>query len=172
MIIDLFKALIFAGVPVAFISYYLIVFTKAKVKLTSKNATQLKKELKAIKSVEKGDDNFLQQALQKKYLKFGGGFYGVVTLITYVHIELYQIFEFMRDFKGFAAFIDSIGFSMMINFFIELVMNLVKAFMWPIYWYKYLPIGSFWIWLLVAIVAHTAASRWALRDNKESQTSN
>ncbi|HHL32376.1 MAG TPA: hypothetical protein ENJ41_07290 [Oceanospirillales bacterium] len=171
MIVDLLKAIIFAGVPVAFISYYLIVFTKAKVKLSSKNATQLKKELKAIKSVDKGDDNFFQQALQKKYLKFGGGFYGVVTLITYVHIELYQILEFIWNFKGFTAFIDSIGFSMVINFFIELVMNLIKAFMWPVYWYKYLPIGSFWVWLLVALVAHTAASRWALRDNKESQVS-
>ena len=153
MIVDVFKAIVYAGIPIAIISYYLIVLTQQKTALKPKNPKKLKQ------------DNLIQQMVYKKWLKFGTGFYGVVAFITYVHIEIYQIIEFIRNFDDFQHFIDNLGFSMILGFFIEALMNFITAFMWPIYWYKYLPIGSFWIWVTIAILSHSIATKYALTKN-------
>ncbi len=175
MILDLFKAMVIAGVPIALFSYYLVKLTQEKVKLKANNAKQLQNELKTLKIQKKKGDNFFKHAMQKKFMKFGAGFYGIVAFITYMHIEVYQVITFVQNYTDWQHFIDSIGFGMLVNFLIEAVMNLVTAFAWPIYWFKYLPIDSFWIWLLVAIFAHSAAVKYALSrttpiSNKEESS--
>ncbi|MBL4773387.1 MAG: hypothetical protein JKX98_07225 [Alcanivoracaceae bacterium] len=167
MLLDIIRAIFFAGIPIALFSYYLIIITKKKVVLKSQNSRQLKKELKNIQLSKNKEDNVIQQILHKKYLKFGGGFYGVLAFITYIHIEIYQIVDFLKKFSGLQNFIDSIGFSMIIKFFLEAIMNFITALMWPIYWYKFLPIGSFWVWIIVSILAHTIATRYALSRKVE-----
>ena len=162
MIFDIIKAIVLAGIPIALFSYYLIILTRKKTVLKSTNATQLKKELKTVELDKNPDENFLHSLLQKKFLKFGGGFYGILTLITYLHIEIYQLIQFVGNFSGFDGMIDSGIVSLIIGFIVEAIMNLITAFMWPVYWFKYLPIGSFWVWLIVSIVAHTFATKYAL----------
>jgi len=166
MLLDIIKAIVYAGLPVAVISYYLIRFTSKKTVIKATNAKELKKELKNVEYKKDPESHIVQQMLHKKYLRFGGGFYGVLSFITYFHIETYQIIDFVRNFKNFQHFIDSVGFSMVVNFFIEAIMNLISAFIWPLYWYKYMPIGSFWVWLIVAIVAHSMATKLALSKNQ------
>jgi len=170
MLWDIIKAILIAGAPIAVISYYLVIFTSKKVTLKSKNASQLKKELKNINLDENKQGHVIHNMLHKKHLKFGGGFYGVLALITYIHVELYQVIGFVNNFSSVQNFIQSIGFSMLINFFIEAIMNFITALMWPVYWYKFLPIGSFWVWVIVAILAHAMATRYALA--KISQANN
>lgn len=167
MLLEILKAIFLAGLPIAVISYYLVLLTSKNTTLVSKNSKQLKQELKTVTIENNEEDHFVKKAVQKKFLKFGGGFYGVLTFITYIHIEIMQIIDFIRSFSGFQNFIDSIGFSMIINFFLEAIMNLIQAFMWPMYWYKYLPIGSFWIWIIAALFAHTAATKYALKKSHE-----
>jgi len=172
MIIDLIKAIAFAGIPIAIFSYYLVVLTSSKVKLKSNNAKELKGELKNLKIKKDKSDNYFKHAIQKKFMVFGAGFYGVVAFITYIHIEVYQIIDFIKNFNGWQNFVDSIGFGMLISFFIDAIMNLVSAFIWPIYWFKYLPIGSFWLWLTVAILAHMIAIKISLSKLDKRQDFN
>jgi len=54
---------------------------------------------------------------------------------------------------------------MIVNFFIEALMNLISAFLWFIYWHKYLPIESTWVWVLVGFIAHSSATKYALSKN-------
>ena len=162
MIFEIIKAIVIAGIPIALFSYYLIILTRKKTQLKSTNATQLKKELKTVELDKNPDENFMHSMLQKKFLKFGGGFYGILTLITYLHIEIYQLIQFVSNFSGFEKMFESGIVSLIISFIIEAFMNLITAFMWPVYWFKYLPIGSSWVWLAIAILAHTIASRYAL----------
>lgn len=161
MLIEIFKAIMYAGFPIAIISYYLIIFTSQKTHLVATNASQYKKEIKTIES-DDDETGFFEKLLRKKLIKFGGGFYGIMTLITYIHVEVYQFIDFIKNFESFSAFIDKIGFSMILNFFIEAIMNLITALLWPLYWFKYMPIGSFLVWIIVAIVSHTLATRYAL----------
>jgi hypothetical protein len=169
MLLEIIKALLLAGVPIALFSYYLVIITNTNQVLKARNSKELKKELKTRTFVKGNEENFIKQILQKKFLKFGGGFYGILTLMTYLHIEIYQVLDFMRSFTGFQDFIDSLGWHMIINFFLEAIMNMIAAFLWPIYWVKYLPIGSFWVWLIVAIVAHSMATKYALSKNSQRE---
>lgn len=162
MIFDIIKAIIIAGLPIALFSYYLIILTRTKTQLKSTNATQLKKELKTLELKKNPDENFMHSLLQKKFLKFGGGFYGILTLITYIHIEIYQLIQFVNNFSGFNALFEAGILRLVIAFIIDAVMNLMSAFMWPFYWSDYLPIDSGLTWLVIAILAHTIATRYAL----------
>lgn len=162
MVFELIKAIVLAGLPIAAFSYYLIMLTRKKTLLKSTNVRQLQKELKTLEHSKEPEQTFWESALQRKFLTFGGGFYGIVTLITYLHIELYQIAGFIGGiFEGKSIFSDGIV-SLIIAFFIDLVKNLITAFIWPTYWFEYLPIGIFWIWLIVAILAHSMATKYAL----------
>jgi len=170
MIIEIFKAITLAGIPIALFSYYLIILTSTSEQTpTASNSKELKKELKNKTFIKDSEESLFKQMLRKKYIKFGGGFYGVLTFITYIHIEINQVLDFIRGFSGFKNFIDSIGLSMAVNFFIEAIMNLVLAFMWPIYWAKYMPIDSLWVWLIVAVIAHSLATRYALFKAKNKK---
>ena len=162
MIVDIAKALFYAGIPVAVFSYYLVMLTRGNSQLKSSNATELKKELKEITLEQKEDESIFVRILQKKFIKFGGGFYGILALMTYLHVEFNQIVDFFKNFTSLSDFIDSIGFKMLINFFIEAAMNLMTAFMWPIYWMKILPVDSLWVWVVIAFLAHWFATKYAL----------
>lgn len=162
MLFDLIKAIVLAGIPIAAFSYYLIILTSKKVQLQSTNATQLKKELKQVELGTTDKESFIQGVLQKKFMKFGGGFYGVLTFITYLHIEGYQLIQFISSFTADGPGFNGGIFSLLLGFFLDMIMNFITALMWPIYWFKFLPIESFWVWLLVSICAHTWATRFAL----------
>lgn len=165
MILDIFKAIVIAGIPVALISYFFTLLTSKKTPLKAQNSKELKVELKNTFIEKDHEESAIAHMLHKKWMRFGGGFYGVLVFITYIHIEVYQIIDFVRNFTGFQDFIDSIGLMMIVNFFVEAIMNLVSAFLWFIYWYKYLPIGSFWVWFLIVFIAHTSATKYALTKN-------
>jgi len=162
MIIDIIKAIIFAGIPVALVSYFFTRLTSKKVPLKAQNSKELKLELKNTLIEKDHEESAIASMLHKKWMRFGGGFYGVMVFITYVHIEIYQIIEFVKNFNSLQNFIDSIGFMMILNFFIEAFTNLITAFLWFTYWYTYLPIGSFWVWVVVVFIAHTVATKYAL----------
>jgi hypothetical protein len=162
MLFDFIKAIVLAGIPIAAFSYYLIILTRKKVQLQSTNATQLKKELKQVELVSSEKESFIQGVLQKKFMKFGGGFYGVLTFITYLHIEGYQLIQFISSFTADGPGFNGGIFSLILGFFLDMIMNFITALMWPIYWFKFLPIESFWVWLLVSISAHAWATRFAL----------
>jgi len=166
MFFDFLKAELIAGVPVAIISYNLTIWTSKKIPLKAINAKQLKLELKGEKVTKDSEESMVQHFVHKKWLRFGGGFYGVLTFITYMHIEVYQIVEFLQNFTGLQNFIDNISLWMIINFFIEAVTNLITAFLWPIYWFDFLPIDSFWVWFIVVFTAHVIATKLALSNNK------
>ncbi len=80
MIVDIAKALFYAGIPVAVFSYYLVMLTRGNSQLSSNNATELKKELKEITLEQNQDESIFVRILQKKFVKFGGGFYGILDL--------------------------------------------------------------------------------------------
>lgn len=164
MIVDIIKALFLAGIPVALFSYYLVKLTCGNTELEANNATELKKELKKIKAKGNTDDSLWVKFLRGKFLQFGGGFYGILTLMTYLHVEFNQFVGFFKTFTSVSDFFDSVGLSMLINFFIEAIMNLVTAFTWPIYWLNILPIDSVWLWFLVAFLSHWFATKYALSE--------
>lgn len=67
----------------------------------------------------------------KKWLDFGGGYYGTVAFVKLVLIEIEQIQSFFANWQGTGLFIDSLGFNLLIAVFVEQIMNFVAAIIWP-----------------------------------------
>lgn len=86
----------------------------------------LKKDEKGKKKDYKTGNSFLD-----KWLDFGGGYYGVIAMIKLIFIEFGQIKDFIADWQGLDHFIDQIGIGMLVNFFVEQIMNFVAAISWP-----------------------------------------
>ncbi|WP_156896288.1 hypothetical protein [Aestuariibacter salexigens] len=90
------------------------------------NAKQLKKQAKKNKQKFKTGHSLLDN-----WLRFGGGYYGIIALIQLFFIELAQVRDFIANWPGLISFIDSLGIRTIIRFFIEQAMNVVSAFIWP-----------------------------------------
>lgn len=162
MIIDALKALLFAGLPIGLASYFLVILARKETQTETKNSKQLKQQLKQTEISERG---FWKMFLYKKWMKFGGGFYGVVTFLTYLHIEVYEVIEFFQSFIAADSVLSKIVLMIFVEFFVDSIINFFYAFLWPFYWTKYLPIGSFWLWLGVAILLNIIATQLAMYKN-------
>ena len=85
----------------------------------------------------------------EKWLSFGGGFYGLVALYTWLVIEWDEVWGFLSDLPGIVFSFDMGSLiSLVINFFIESLMNFIAAIAWPMYWIG--TAGNPWVWIVVA----------------------
>lgn len=150
-----------AGLPVGAVTFAMVYWAISNGYLSeSDNHAELQKQLKEMakkknRSEKKG--GFLYQ----KWVKFGGGFYGVVALITYAVVEFGEIREFFSNFEGLGHFIDTISFGMLVNFFIESIMNFVTAISWPAYWINAIDSNQIWVWFVAAYLGYLGGSRLA-----------
>lgn len=97
---------------------------------------------------EEEDDGKLDPVLEK-WFSFGGGFYGVVALYTWILIEWDDVWGFVSGAVPVVLRFD-IGslISLMINLFIESIMNFIAAIAWPVYWLR--EADNPWVWIIVA----------------------
>jgi hypothetical protein len=106
--------------------------------------------------------------VHKKWLAFGGGFYGVISLLTYVVIELDEIRDFFVQFHGIVNFFQEISFGMLIRLLVDSILNFIWAITWPIYWLNWVPGNYAWIWLVAAYAGYWMGSRLAFRNSPEN----
>jgi hypothetical protein len=85
----------------------------------------------------------------EKWFSFGGGFYGIVALFTWLVIEWNEVWGFLVNLPGIVFSFD-VGslISLVISFFIESLMNFITAIAWPMYWLGVA--GNPWVWIAVA----------------------
>jgi len=98
-----------------------------------------------------------------KWLAFGGGFYGLVGLLTYAVVELGELRDFFVQFESFASLLSQMGFDMLINLIIDAVMNFVVAIAWPAYWLSEIHGEYIWVWFIVAYAAYWTGAKLALQ---------
>lgn len=98
-----------------------------------------------------------------KWLKFGGGFYGIVALYTYGLVEWKEITQFIASFGGFTAFINSLSFDVLVRIFVEGLKNFITAISWPVYWMRDFGSQVIWVWMAIAYAAYWAGMKLALR---------
>jgi len=103
-----------------------------------------------------------------KWLSFGGGFYGVVALLTYAVIELIEIRDWLYNFSGLLDFFRNISFGMLVQLLINSLMNFIWAIVWPVYWLDNINSHYPWVWLIAAYAGYWAGSRLAFRLKSKS----
>ncbi len=165
MIYEILIAVLKAGLPVGLASYALVWWALKKDYLSSVgNLKDFEKEVKRLskdKELKKQGD-----PVHKKWLVFGGGFYGVVGLLTYALVELGEIRDFFARFESIGVLISSISLNMFIGLIADALKNFIVAISWPVYWMNDINSNRIWIWFAVAYGGYWAGARLALNQVK------
>jgi len=99
--------------------------------------------------------------VQKKWAKFGGGFYGIVAFFTYIVVEVREIITMIISFGGFIEFLKQLDFGVIISVFIEAITNFISAMVWPWYWMQRIDTDQTWIWFVIAYAGYWAGLKAA-----------
>ena len=163
---EVFWALLLVGLPIGAFTmalvYWVLRGTHSRGPLDSgvlrreiMTVTQRKKKNRKNKGADKEEEKVLHP-LQKKWTKFGGGFYGIVAFFTYIVVEVIEIIDMIANFGGFIDFIKQLDFDVIVQMFVQALMNFVTAIAWPAYWLKRIETDHVWIWFLMAYAGYWA----------------
>ena len=161
IIAGLFKAIFLMGLPVAGLSFIMVWWALQRGVLDeSGDLKSLQAEIDALAQQQKGkkkDDAGGKVKPQKlnplheKWFKFGGGFYGITALYTWLLVEWSEVKDLVG---GLGDLVFRLDIGILITFFIESFMNFITAITWPLYWMSESSAGQIWIWFLVAYGAY------------------
>lgn len=189
MLLEILRAIAVAGLPVGLATYALVWWSlrqgyidpaitvkevEQRFKRISKERSAARKDRKRRRSDRDAERSPTPQALaalgqpgmnpvHAKWLKFGGGFYGVVGLLTYAVVELKELRDFFMGFESLSTLFAQFGLDMLIGLLIEAVRNFVVAIAWPVYWLSEIRSNYIWAWIIVAYGAYWAGAKLALR---------
>ncbi len=157
LFVSIFKVLI----PVGITAYLLIGWMLHAGKIEPfGNKKELEEKLKALKKGRKERKEKETNFALKKWMTFGGGFYGTAAFYTYFVIELAEILSFLGKIMHPENWSFHIGIDLIVNFFINSIMNFVSAILWFQYWEVG---GNAYIWVnfLTAYAGYFLGSKLA-----------
>lgn len=183
MVLEFFRALLLAGLPVGLTSYFLFSWALRRrppaavtsLKALQRELKQQSKEKAKRKKANKRDfaavlaegAHFSRDSqldlIHNKWLTFGGGFYGVVGLLTYAVVEFSELWDFAMGFENVWALIAQFGLNTLVNLLLEALRNFIVAIAWPAYWMSEIQTGRIWLWFVVAYAGYWAGARLALQ---------
>jgi len=99
---------------------------------------------------QKGEAPVANNYLHKKWVSFGGGFYGLMALITFFVIELRETLGFIESIEGWHTITNLLNIGSMVDLVIASIMNFVTAMIWFTYWPDTIDMTNGWIWLGMA----------------------
>ena len=172
-LIEFFWALLMVGVPIGVFTLALVWWAlKGGHFKESSDVDALKREIKAMSQgskkgskkktrAEKKEESRKLHPLQRKWAKFGGGFYGIVAFFTYIVVEVLEIISMISNFGGFFDFLKQLNFDVIVQMFVQALMNFVTAMAWPAYWINRIDTNQVWIWFLMAYAGYWAGLKLA-----------
>ena len=155
---DFLQAIIVAGVPVGFFSFTMIYYAYSRdylaIDLDIKQAFKKQhSEQSALSKKHKKNLHFFHS----KWVTFGGGFYGLIALLTFLVIELSQVYNFFSNLDRWQDVSQLLTLNALISMFVDSIVNMITAAIWFTYWPNELSSLSFWIVILVAYIAYRLA---------------
>jgi hypothetical protein len=168
VLIEILKSAALAFVPLFIFAFLLIRWMrKSQVFGDLEESKSFKEALKKVKKARKKDKTKQlkkQNRLVDKWFYFGGGFYGLMALSTYFHIEVLEVFEFIgKVFQiSLSQIFSSIGFELLVSLVVNAFVNLIKAFFWFSYWPQIINTSEPLIWFLMAYAGYWLGAKYAL----------
>ncbi|GJM11103.1 MAG: hypothetical protein DHS20C11_33790 [Lysobacteraceae bacterium] len=154
MLIETVKAVLLAGVPMAIITLLIV---RVAIERGAVDDGGVDGHSLATKESLADRGGFLYS----KWARFGGGFYGIMALITYAHVEINEIWDAISSAGGVISFLTSLSIGLLVDMFVEGLMNFVVAITWFTYWDDVFTMTQPWIWLAAAYVGYNAGVRLA-----------
>lgn len=161
------QALVFVGLPIGLFTLAMVWWGLHRGHIqNTDNFKELEREIESMtKNIDPEKEKPKLQKnsdfIHKKWTSFGGGFYGIVALFTWLVIEFNEITEMVRNFGGFVKFLQSLNIGLVVNIFIEGLMNFITAIIWPIYWIKHTSTNQTWIWFIAAFAGYWMGTKLA-----------
>lgn len=168
MVIELIWAIVVVGLPIGLFTLAIVWWglRNGHFKEIS-NSRELVRELKSMSKgkIKPADDK--RDFIQKKWAKFGGGFYGVVAFFTYLVVEITEIADMIMNIGGVWEFIKQFDVGVIIKVFVDALINFVTAMVWPVYWMKRIDTNQVWIYFLVAYGGYVLGLKLAQHLNQK-----
>jgi len=161
-LLEIVKALLFVGIPVGAFSFLMVYFSYQKGYLSTDVEIQdaFKKKNK-IETKLSGKNKKELVFLHSKWITFGGGFYGLIALLTFIVIELLQILNFWLGVTGWHDIFALFSIEGVIGMFIDSIMNMVKAAVWFTYWPEHFNTNHYPAWILMAYIGYRLGGKFA-----------
>ncbi|MFK7864228.1 MAG: hypothetical protein AB8B95_08400 [Pseudohongiellaceae bacterium] len=167
LLVELVEASIVLGAPLFGLSWFLFSWMYGSGDI-DRNADQkstkqqLKSQAKSLKKKWQLGDKSKAAYIYGRWAAFGGGFYGLAALWTFVVIEVTQAIDFTLNFPGFAELFEDGVVSFAVELLINQIGNMVSAFVWFGYW----PSNTMVLWVLVAYAGYRLGMGFA-KEGKE-----
>ena len=177
MVTEIARAIVLAAVPVALFTFLVLQWSIASGRMRKFSAEedlqrQHKKHARSVKKARRkraADPDsediplFHQRAagdfFHNKVMSFGGGYYGTMAVLTYILIELVEIWQFLVGMLSPSTWIDKLGLDLLIEFFINSLTNLIAAFVWFATLPEYITINNGFVWLAASYLGYLAGVR-------------
>lgn len=182
MVLELIRAALLGTAPVAFFTFLILQWSitsgrlsrfedekglQRQYKARTRAAKESRKARKAGQDVaaQPADDQplFHKRAVgdifHSKVMFFGSGFYGTMAVLTYILIEILEIWTFLVGMLSPTTWIEKIGLDLLIEFFVNSLINLVAAFVWFVTLPEYINIDNGFIWLAAAYLGYLGGLR-------------
>ena len=175
-IADIILAILKFGLPVAILSWYLIdrLYQAGSIDSGSDFKT-VKQSLGEAKKNWKEADRKAANFFERKWMKFGGGFYGLSALTTLIIIELKDFSSFIFNFPGFGELFSGGLGSLIGDFIAGQIQNLVMAVIWFTYWnddnatmFVYVPVAYAGYWVGITLAGDERLQK--LRKQEDAET--
>lgn len=162
MLAELFEAIVKAGLPVGVLSYAMLHWAFHSGYLYADDDIKgLKSQMKTLRKESKRQRIKTKNPLHNQWMRFGGGFYGMVALATFIIIEGQDLIKFFTQFDTFAGFWDALGFGLLVDMFVQGIKNFFAGLLWPLYWLNNLDSGRLWVWFIAAYAGYGIGMRLA-----------
>ncbi|MBA6231634.1 MULTISPECIES: hypothetical protein [unclassified Colwellia] len=163
-LLDVLQAILFVGIPVGVFSFLMIYFSYQKGYLSTdfelKDA--FKKNNNTGYSLSRKHKKELL-FLHSKWVTFGGGFYGLIALLTFLIIELTQVVNFLFSITGWQDIVALFSFDTLIVMIIDSITNMVQAIIWFTYWSDKFDTENFIVWIFIAYISYRFSEKYAMR---------
>lgn len=100
-----------------------------------------------------------------KWMRFGGGFYGLTAVWTFLYLEVKDIWQFIVGFPAFVEEFSGGAFDLLLMFLKNQVMNFASAFSWIVQWAD----GFSLIYFLSAYLGYWAGQNLAKKWDAKRQ---
>lgn len=172
MVTEILEALLKAALPLGVFSFLMFRWSLKSGRLQGgKDHRALRVEMKALRKTTKSKKAKSRNPLHNKWMKFGGGFYGLVGLWTFLVIEALEIYDFVTGYEGMDSLAQTISATSFIGLAMEFLVNSFKNFItaiiWPGYWPNVLDSQRIWIWAIMAYVGYRIGLKLALQLQPE-----
>ncbi len=163
-ILDLLEAILKLGLPLLLLSW--LIFTKlyeSGVISRGESGKHAEQQLKAFNKTArkktKGVKRTPMDHVMRQWSSFGGGFYGLAALWTFLVIELKDAIGFIFYFPGLNVLFENGLISFLVSILINQITNAISALVWFNYW----PAESIFVWVIAAYLGYWLGMELAKR---------